>query len=116
MNYLDNDVRPERNRYIHDSWMGDGKSARRTNRSPKIERTQSRTSVLQLWTEREYPDVEQVGHFVRNLELLWDDLCLLDGHIAWLTDELKRPSGFQQPLPQEWRSLAHRDWRAPSKP
>ena len=115
MNYLDNEVRPERNRYIHDTWYLSAGTVIRRDNSPKIQRVQSRQTVLNKWTDRVYADIGQIREFMKNLEFLYDDLALLEGHLAWLSVVRERPPEFPQPLPQVWQSLVHRDWREPSK-
>lgn len=114
LNYLDNVARPERNRYVHDYWTSDGAEVVRVRYGPKVHRPSSRERSLSQWTERRYPSLEAIHAFAKNLELVYRDLVDLDNHIAWLVGQRDSPGPHQQPLPQEWQSLGHRDWREPN--
>lgn len=115
LNHLDNILRPERNRYVHDIWAHDGQSFVRLKLGARVIRPQARQRELHLWTERRYENVKAIRGFVTNLELAQLDLIDLDNHIAWLMGQREQPGAHRQPLPREWRSLAHRDWREPDK-
>ncbi|MDO8378597.1 hypothetical protein [Phenylobacterium sp.] len=109
LDYVDNTLRPERNRWMHDHWeFGDVIS--RVKLGAQVRRPQSRQRELQLWSERQYESVEEVEAFITNLEHASDDLVALDNHIAWIAGLRDGPSTFEQPLPVEWASIAHKDW------
>jgi hypothetical protein len=106
LNYVDNVLRPERNRYIHDLWEIDGKAIIRLKIGARVIRPRPRKRELQLWTQRTYQSIESIREFVTTLELAYRDLVELDNHIAWLCGQRERRASHLQPLPREWRSLA----------
>lgn len=110
LNFLDNTLRGERNRYVHDTWHFDENAIVRAKHAPVVRRTQSRSRELFLHSDREFKDVEEVRRFIQVLELAYDDLATLEAHIAWLIGQKEKPSESRQPLPAEWRSFAHREW------
>lgn len=114
LNYLDNTVRPERNRYVHDYWSVEGEEIIRAKFGAKVHRPQSRQRILSMWSERRYKNLDAAQAFIENLGLAYEDLVELDNHIAWLMSRRDSLSTHQQPLPPEWRSLTHHDWRDPS--
>ena len=114
LNHMDNVLRSERNRYVHDYWQHDGEEIVRLKQGTRVIRPQSRQTALYLWTARRYEGVEAIRGLVTNLEFTQLDLIDLDGHIAWLVGQKEQPGSHRQPLPPEWRSLAHRDWREPN--
>ncbi|MEQ9247644.1 MAG: hypothetical protein RLO21_16835, partial [Nitratireductor sp.] len=115
LNYVDNELRPERNRYVHDNWSIAGSAAMRMRLAPKITRPQARQRDLTMWSGRRYPSITAALAFVKNLQLADGDLVQLDNHIAWMVSQRDLQPGSPQPLLPEWQSLAHRDWREPSK-
>jgi len=117
LNYVDNVLRPERNRFIHDYWeLGDDLSVVRTKMGTQVRRPQSHQREVHLYTSRVYANVEEVEAFVTNLHLAYEDLAQLDGCISWLTGQREQPEPRPLQLPKEWLSLAHRDWRGAGKP
>jgi hypothetical protein len=115
-NYLDNIARPERNRYVHDGWSHEGQEVVRSRMGAKIERVQARQRVIALWTERRFPNIAAIESFVTNLQLAYEDLVTLDNHIAWLTGQKGQPPKSLQPLPLDWKSLAHHELRGADMP
>lgn len=115
MNYLDNEARSERNRFVHDSWVKDREGVIRANLGPKVRRPQSHQRVIEWQVARPYKDLAAMQEFVKNLELACDDLAALDWHASDLSFAKGQPEEYVQPLPQEWQSLAHRDWQPPDK-
>ncbi|MER8426509.1 hypothetical protein [Mesorhizobium sp. M1403] len=109
LNHIDNTLRTERNRYVHDTWHIDGQSAIRSKIGAVVRKTQSHQRELFLQSDRVFADIAEVRSFVSTLELAYDDLATLDNHISWLISHKEQPSRFRQPLPQQWRSLPHRE-------
>lgn len=120
LSYIDNIARLERNRFIHDTWTVDGDVAVRANISPRVIKPQSRLKELDMIQQRTYKSPGEIHAFADNIRLIYDDLRDLENHVERIVNEKKNPSPKGQPseprppLPQEWRSLTHRDWRAPS--
>jgi hypothetical protein len=116
LNYLDNDLRLERNRFVHDGWTDEAPEIIRFSLGAKVRRTQSRKSEVVIYTEKRFSNISEIEDFVTKLEIIYDDLVTLDGHIAWLTGQKEQPPTHFQPLPQVWRSFVHRDLHDASKP
>jgi len=118
LNHVDNEVRPERNRYVHDSWSSSGRGGvTRIALAPKVlKQAKPHDRVWAMYAERPYRSTRAVEKFVAHLELVYDDLVELDNHLAWLVGALETPSGSLQPLPKAWRSFSHHGWRDPSTP
>jgi hypothetical protein len=114
-NYIDNEVRPERNRYVHDQWGFIDDAAFRLNHSLRIVRPQARKRQLRLHTKREYQQIDLINEFVKNLQYVIDDLNELNNHIDWLISHIDQPSKSLRQFPPSWKSLTHRDWREPDK-
>lgn len=113
LNFVDNSLRPERNRYVHDVWaVRESASLARMKPIAIVTRPQSRKRELQTYVEHEFKNIEDARRLVTALEDAFGDLVTLDSHLAWLASHPERPSKFPQPLPVEWRSFAHREWLA----
>lgn len=117
INYLDNVLRPERNRFVHDLWeFGEDGRWSRVKTGPRVYRPQSHDRATSLFTRREYASVDQITSFAGTLLLMYNDLVEVDNHLAWLTSQKELPTGSTQPLPAEWKSLGHHAWRTPDMP
>lgn len=118
LNYIDNEMRPERNRFIHDIWSVEdaGKGISRHQMGPRVFSPQSRQRAYGTFTARTYADATEAGAFVVAIEHVLTDLADLDGHSAWLVEAKKQPNLSPEPLPQEWKSLAHRGWQGRGTP
>jgi len=82
INHIDNDLRPERNSYVHGAWdVQDGSIVRRRV-SVRVLRPQSRKTELKHYNEVPFSDVDQVRRFVDQLETAYHDLSDLDAAIA----------------------------------
>lgn len=111
LNFVDNSLRNERNRYVHDAWtIDDANEIWRRKPGAVVRKTQANKRELFMFSARRFKDTEELGRFIEALESTYDDLVTLDNHLAWLLENVRRPKGSQQPLPQEWTSFAHRDW------
>jgi hypothetical protein len=116
VDYIDNVLRPERNRFVHDSWnMHDDGRVVRVQMGLHVRRPQSRQREVTLWKNRDYANVDEVEALNENLDEVWEDLCVLDSHLAGLATYRDRPEARFQPLPQPWSCLAHRKKRGVQK-
>jgi hypothetical protein len=116
LDYIDNVLRPERNRFVHDSWnMHDDGRVVRVQMGLHVRRPQSRQREVTLWKNRDYANVEEVEALNKNLDEVWEDLCVLDSHLAGLATYRDRPSARFQPLPRPWSCLAQRKMRDSEK-
>ncbi|MEP3113290.1 hypothetical protein [Nisaea sp.] len=111
LNYIDNDARVERNRYVHDTWHIYGDEIRRIKFGTKISRPKSHHRILTTAIERTYNSTNKIDEFVDNLNLVYDDLVNLYNHISWLCFSLdeESPPAHKQSLPENWSSLIHPD-------
>jgi hypothetical protein len=115
LSYIDNEARTERNRYVHDLWAFDETTASRIKFGPRVTRPQARKRELLTKTVRDYESAHSIRNFALNLQHIYDDLRALDDHLAGLMLYREQRTEPPSPLPQEWRSLTHRDWREPNK-
>ena len=81
LNTIDNDLRPARNRVVHDSWYKIGDDVYRLWRNAKVIKEQPRTQVLKLW------DTKPVT--LSDLMVLQIKVLAASGQIDALTDALK---------------------------
>jgi hypothetical protein len=52
LNHVDNELRNERNRYVHDAWRAEGAALTRIHSGPKVSRPTAHMRILSLETER----------------------------------------------------------------
>jgi hypothetical protein len=116
LNYIDNAVRLERNRYIHDEWETEGSEIVRAKLGATVQRPQSHQRIIAIWSERRYQNLEAMREFVKNLEFVYADLVDLDAQTANFDWPPERRAKQPPLIPQEWRSLAHHGWRGPHTP
>lgn len=90
LNRIDNDLRLERNRYVHDFWdAGDvAGTVERFQQRTIVTRPQSRTRDLSLGTTKMYQNVDDVESFVAQLEEAFSELCEFDGESAGMAAQL----------------------------
>lgn len=92
LNRIDNELRIERNRYVHDFW-GPGDelgTVERFQQKTVVTKPQSRTRELEIGTTKIYTGMEEVEAFVLRLEEAFRDLCEFDGETAEMAAELSR--------------------------
>lgn len=68
LNKIDNDLRLERNRFVHDEWVISPESASRTYIKPKIINTQSRTRELSMATVKNFESIDELEQFAKLLD------------------------------------------------
>ena len=98
LNCLDNDLRSERNRYVHDLWMvgDDNRTVERFWQKTVVSRPQARKLELQIGTTKPFESVEEVEAFVGRLEQMYHDLVAIDNEAATMFGELKRLEELRQ--------------------
>lgn len=119
LNFVDSTLRSERNRYVHDTWSVDNSDYTVSRAKPGaiVRRAPgSGSRKLTFDVARHFGSPDEIKRFVEALRLAYDDLAVLDGHIAWLTGQKEQPSAHRQPLPPVWTSFAHRDWLEKGRP
>ena len=92
LNRIDNELRPDRNRYIHDSWHSAGGVAVRTSRGTKIVNTQSRTKRLQVSQTKDYAGFAELDKLVKDLKQAYNDLEVICEEISARIAARNRPS------------------------
>lgn len=95
VNYIDNTLRPIRNRYVHDNWFRDldPKRVYRMERSVKLQRSQSHAPlgpVIPDATLVPLKEMWQVASEIREHGIWLRFLCLPD-HVLWLSSRPKPP-------------------------
>ena len=114
LNHVDVVVREERNRYVHDLWKWEsGGQIVRVKMGARVSRPKAGHRELSIWSSHPYKSMVEIDTFVKILRMTYQDLVEFDHHLAWLSSERQqdRPATPPPPLPLEWKSLAHRDWR-----
>lgn len=89
LNRLDNELRPERNRFVHDLWMIDGETVEQFKAGTVVSRPQSHKLELSIGTAKPLK-VEEVEAFAKALEQMFHDLVAIDGETASMCAELER--------------------------
>lgn len=88
LNTIDNDLRNERNRFVHDHWNTDGDAIGRRKYGARVTRPQSRTLAITQSTDRMYDDVAEVAQFSGRVASAFDKLTTLDRELVDLHDEI----------------------------
>ena len=90
MNRVDNELRNERNRYVHDLWAigDDEKTIERFQQRTIVTRPQSRQRELSIGTTKPYASLVEVEAFVLQLEQAYHDICDFDAETATMASEL----------------------------
>lgn len=74
LNQIDNEMRSERNRMVHDEWLISEQWAMRSQIKPKIINTQSRTRELTMTTDKRYETIEELEDFTNTLQNAIDQI------------------------------------------
>ena len=82
LNRIDNELRAERNRFVHDLWNLEEGGITRYKRGARVIRPQARRREFVLGTDKLYQSIEEVEAFARTLEQSWGDLAELEGDIT----------------------------------
>lgn len=92
LNRLDNELRTERNRYVHDLWMANeaGPGFVRLQQRTIVSRPQSRKLDLQIGTRKTFGTIEEIEAFVKQLEDTYYDLVKIDDETAAMATQLLR--------------------------
>lgn len=90
MNHIDNELRPERNRYFHDYWDYSSDTISRVRFGAKVERPQSRTRTLRITQNTSFQSVNEVAELDRRIEAAYHALTDLDSELASLSLEKGR--------------------------
>jgi hypothetical protein len=96
LNYIDNDLRNERNRFVHDNWQErDGKIVR-TKHGVRVVRPQSRMLEVQYSTAKEFTSVADVRVFADTVSTTLRDLIRLDDDLTELYQSIWPPEGLDE--------------------
>jgi hypothetical protein len=90
LNKIDNELRTERNRYVHDSWMAEGAKIERSKQGTVVSRPQSRSLDLRFETITPFETIEKVEAFNATLEAAYHELCMIDAETAAISMRLSR--------------------------
>lgn len=112
LNLIDNTLRPERNRFAHDSWWG----LSRHQLGFAIRRPQSRKIELIGERRRDFPSREVVRSFRDHIIDALQDVQELDQYVVGLAYGSTPPSEPPEQLPTAWRSSTRRAWQDLDKP
>lgn len=81
LNQIDNDLRPKRNRYIHDVWIDDGEGFIRIQPGSFVERVQAHSPVARMGKREHYTDINAVRTFHTELCTALKELMALCGEL-----------------------------------
>ena len=87
LNVLDNALRIERNRFIHDSWHFHGSEIIRFAEGPKVVRPQAHRREISMGVKKNYANIEAVRAFHEELVTTRNCLVDLDNELASLMNE-----------------------------
>jgi hypothetical protein len=91
LNYIDNDLRLERNRYVHDYWDHEEGVITRVARGAKVKRLPpTGKRELRLSTDRQYEAIEGVNKLVNDLMTTYAQLASIDNQLARLAEQRER--------------------------
>jgi hypothetical protein len=111
LNRIDNELRPKRNRYIHDLWLGaTGNSTEKMTRRTVLSRPQAFQRNLSTF-QMSLAGKNEVWDFVKEIVMATFALNLLIGHHIRLTSEgskPKRPQGSAEQSPRSDKRGARR--------
>jgi hypothetical protein len=68
LNVIDNDLRVQRNRYVHDQWVDEGDIAIRFQPGTRVTMLQARQPIHEFGRVKYYRTVEEIWGFVEQLE------------------------------------------------
>jgi len=95
MNRIDNELRTERNRYVHDLWLQEGEGLVRIKPGTFIQYEQARRPVANLERRTLFSGVDEVETFAKTLNQVLGELMELTSEFRALTekrrDEAPRP-------------------------
>lgn len=91
LNHIDNDLRPERNRYVHDEWMMIDDSIVRRKHGAKVIPPQSRQLSVLRSTDRIYGSADEVDEFAQRVAKAVTDLLTINGDLDELYLEIWPP-------------------------
>jgi hypothetical protein len=103
LNELDNVIRPERNRYMHDSWEVAEAGVERTTRSTKIVNNHG-VKELRITERKPYATFQEIDHLAGRTKLLFAQLEeIYDSLTEMIAERLIRPEGPLAPSRREDR-------------
>lgn len=91
INELDNQIRAERNRIIHDSWYATGETASRTSRGAKIINAGPRNRVLRIQHVVKYASFDELEAVLKRMKAVYSELDAIRLEIGTLLAEKKEP-------------------------
>jgi hypothetical protein len=97
LNHIDNDLRPERNRYVHDEWMMIDDSIVRRKHGAKVIRPQPRQLSVLKSTDRIYGYADDVDEFAQRVAKAVTDLLTINSDLDELYLEVWPPDGRDLP-------------------
>jgi hypothetical protein len=88
LNTVDNELRNERNRFVHDQWELEEEVIVRRKHGARVVRPQSRQLTVEQTTDRRYVDVVEVSAFAGRVADALDKLIALEAELDDLYDEI----------------------------
>jgi len=88
INEIDNDLRPDRNRYIHDYWLASSEKVMHVQHKPRLVREQARKLAIQFHSSRETTVGELTVFQVKVLACTGHFMDLLSRYNRYKPDEL----------------------------
>ena len=88
LNTIDQDLRNERNRFVHDLWQIDHEAIVRRKHGARVVRPQSRVIEIQRTSDRAYVDVAEVAEFTDKVARALDNLLRLERELVELHEDI----------------------------
>jgi hypothetical protein len=87
LNFIDNDLRNERNRFVHDQWQLETDGIVRRKHGARVTRPQSRQLAIHQATDKKYRDVHEVAEFATRVGDTLMKLVKLEAELEELHEE-----------------------------
>jgi len=97
LNRIDNELRAERNRYIHDQWTVLDETIIRRRQGAKVIRPQSRTLEVRHSYDRAYASIDEVNDFAERLATALSEVLALNQELSDLYLEIWPPEESASP-------------------
>jgi hypothetical protein len=104
LNVIDNELRVERNRYVHDQWVDEGDLALRFQAGTRVTMLQARQPIHEFGRVKYYRTTDEIWKFVSDLEEAHSRLNGLHSELWQLCFERYRLAESPQKAPRDKES------------
>lgn len=100
LNRIDNEIRSERNRFVHDIWNVEENGIYRIKMGTRVQREQAFKVQPKLLSEKTYGSITEVEAFAETVEAAWRQLVNFDSLLANLVPADNTPARAARNLPE----------------